>query len=91
MTIDGATAVVAGDVDHYSSPEFHPRLRDFAAQGGELVVDLRAVTFIDSTGISALILVRQQVAAAGGSVRLLPSDVVRRVVDVLGVADLLLP
>ena len=90
IDIDGTTAVIAGDVDHYSAPEFHPRLRDFGAQGGNLIVDLRGVRFIDSTGVSALILLRQQVVASGGTVLVLPSQNVKRVVELLGVGDVLL-
>jgi anti-anti-sigma factor len=50
-----------------------------------ITIDLRDVTFIDSTGLRSLLLAHRR----GVVVLREPSDVVRRILEVAGVADLL--
>jgi anti-anti-sigma factor len=47
-----ATLVVAGEIDVISAPELRRALGE--APAGRLVVDLTAVTFLDSAGVKAL-------------------------------------
>jgi anti-anti-sigma factor len=48
-------------------------------------VDLAGVTFLDCTGISALVIVRNAARRTGGQVRIThPQPVVRRLLDVTG-------
>src|SRR3982750_1330545 len=50
-----ARVKVTGEVDLFTAPELKGALRDLIADGAtDLTVDLRAATFLDSTGISAL-------------------------------------
>src|SRR3954447_1658575 len=50
-----ARVKITGEVDLFTAPELKGTLRDLIADGAtDLTVDLRAATFLDSTGISAL-------------------------------------
>jgi anti-sigma B factor antagonist len=52
----------------------------------DVVVDLSAVSFLDSSGISALIRARRRVGEVGGTLRLRnPQPKVRRVLQITGV------
>ena len=65
----GRTVRVAfsGEVDLNSAPELHRRLREAEADAGTatLVVDLRDVTLLDSTGIGELVRAQQRARRAG--------------------------
>jgi anti-sigma B factor antagonist len=55
-----------------------------------ITVDLAGVGFVDSSGLGALISVRQRCLAAGGDLRLTrPRRNVRRVIDLTGLTPLL--
>jgi anti-sigma B factor antagonist len=87
----GETLVVAGEIDLVTA-------HDLLAAGTAWVeahapqsarMDLGGVTFIDSTGISALLGIRRAAEAAGTSVELVASSApVDRVLDLAGIADL---
>lgn len=83
---DGTMVVsVAGEVDMATAPE----LREWLAQtGGHVIVDLRAVSFLDSSGIGALVEASSRLVEAGGDLRLRkPQPIVRQVLEVTGLAD----
>ena len=44
-----------GEIDLTTIEKFRTAIREAEAEGGDVVIDLRDATFIDSTGISALI------------------------------------
>ena len=83
---DGATVVsVAGEIDMITAPKLRECL--LAAQG-DVVVDLSAVSFLDSSGIAALINARSQLDAAGGNLTLRnPKGLIRRALEIIGLAD----
>jgi len=55
-----------------------------------LIIDLDAVTFLDATGITALIDGRRRAAELGATYRISnPQGLVRRVLDVTGTLDIL--
>jgi len=82
-----ARVAVAGEVDLATTPALRERLlhvlRD---QRPELLdVDLAEVTFLDCTGLGALVAVRNAAIRAGGQMRVShPQPVVRRVLEVTG-------
>jgi anti-anti-sigma factor len=81
---------LSGDIDMLSSQHLRSVLTDVleaqAAAANELVFDVGAVGFVDSSGLSVLI----NVARGGRRVVLRnPTDVVRRVVETTGLTQLL--
>ena len=89
MTVPGdgfVTLRVSGEIDLYTAPA----LRDAALEalrhhGTNLRVDLRDVTFMDSTGIEVLLATRRRAALEGGSLTLIrPTHAVRRIIEVTG-------
>src|SRR5947207_406295 len=76
----GKVTVVApkGDVDMAVSDEVRQRLTDLVDQGHpQLVLDLGAVMYIDSSGLGALVAAMKHARAAGGDIKVcaLESDV----------------
>ena len=71
-----ALVVVSGDVDIGTAPDFEDELarsvEDHLGRG--LVVDLTGVTFIDSTGLNALVRAFERQRLAGSSLALITSD-----------------
>ncbi|GGL06082.1 anti-sigma factor antagonist [Sphaerisporangium melleum] len=69
---------VAGDLDHHTAPRLRAALEELTlAPGGALVMDLSALTFCDSTGISLLVAAHQRAQDAGAALALagLHSDI----------------
>jgi len=82
--VAGAACVaVAGEVDVGTAPRLRDALVEAVADGEQVVVDLGAVTFMDSAGLAALV-VAQRVAEARG-VRLRLRGVPPRVLKLITV------
>ena len=58
---------VAGEIDITTVTQLRERLYELANNGGTLIVDLNRVTFIDSTGLGALVGTARRVEEHGGS------------------------
>ena len=59
--------VVSGDLDLATAPQLMSAVESLAATGARrVVVDLGAVSFMDSSGISALLRADQRLRGAGG-------------------------
>jgi anti-sigma B factor antagonist len=72
-----ATVVaVSGDVDLSTAPDFEDELSRAieTGLGGPLIVDLSDVTFIDSTGLNALVRAFERQRLAGSSLALVSDD-----------------
>ncbi|GHE51046.1 MULTISPECIES: STAS domain-containing protein [Streptomyces] len=87
------TAVVAvvGDVDLHTASELRTRAQAVVDQGApHLVLDMEQVDFVDSTGLTTLIVLLQAAQAAGGSLRVarIPERLVR-MVTITGVSQLI--
>jgi len=67
---DGVCVAVAGEVDTYTAPQMLAALLAALETDPRLTVDLSAVTFMDSQGLSALLRTRQETERRGGSLRL---------------------
>ena len=86
--------VVTGDVDLATAHELVAAADVLAgsAAGGPVRLDLGGVTFLDSTGVSALLEIRRAAAAAGNDVVVVDqSSAVDRVLALAGIADLFTP
>jgi anti-anti-sigma factor len=69
-TLDEGTAIVTvrGEIHLATAPDFSERLNEVIAAGATaVIVDLTAVGFIDSTGLSVLLNALRRVTRAGGS------------------------
>jgi anti-sigma B factor antagonist len=84
------TLRVAGEIDLVTAPQFEAELDAVISEAHSPAgVDLSGVTFIDSSGLHALVRARKQVA--GTEVRLVlvnPSKVCRQVLEVTDTAQL---
>jgi anti-sigma B factor antagonist len=75
--VDSATVLtVSGEVDMGTAPDFEEELARAVDQGlgGGLVVDLSNVSFIDSTGLNALVRALERQRLSGGSLALVTDD-----------------
>lgn len=73
---DGATVVsVAGELDLATTPQLREVLLDpRLCPGPEVVVDLRAVSFIDSAGLGALVVGRRRLTEDDGTLAVRCTD-----------------
>ena len=84
------TLVLTGELDMATAPELEAaveRLR--AADGGpELTLDLRTLRFIDSTGLRAILSIRDRCAAGGCELYLIPGPpAVQRLFELTGLLE----
>jgi anti-sigma B factor antagonist len=69
--VAGAACVaVAGEVDVETAPRMRDALVEAVADGEQVVVDLGSVTFMDSTGLAALVVAGRVAEARGVRLRL---------------------
>lgn len=84
---------VAGDLDFYSAPELATAVHAVTGDTGgphRVVLDLREVAYMDSTGLRILLGMARDLRENGGALRLAgPGDLVVRLLDVTQVAPLL--
>jgi anti-sigma B factor antagonist len=69
--VAGAACVaVAGEIDVETAPRLRDALVEAVADGEQVVVELSSVTFMDSTGLAALVVARRVAEARGVRLRL---------------------
>ena len=79
---------VSGDVDVASADNLIVSAFDVVGGGRALVLDLGKVTFMDSTGLSALLRIRTHLTERGGDLTVATvSRAVRRVFELVGMLD----
>jgi anti-sigma B factor antagonist len=91
-SVSGAPGlIVCGEVDLNTVPQLTAELDDAIRESdGAFVVDLAAVDFLDSTGISALVRARALLARDDRALAVVcPPGPVRRILRVAGIDDLL--
>jgi anti-sigma B factor antagonist len=76
---------VTGELDLATTPHLQKTLSRYK---GRVVLDLRRVEFIDSTGIRMMIQEKKRLVAAGSDLRLLINPTVRRLVELTGIDDM---
>jgi anti-anti-sigma factor len=85
---DTRSLAVSGEIDLSSAGRFAQELTSVVGDGGTAMVDLSAVTFIDSSGVRELLAANRLAAALGGQLVLAdPSAACRRVLEISGVWD----
>jgi anti-sigma B factor antagonist len=90
--LDGAVAlVVEGELDIATAPELAGRLLLAEAAAARVLVDLRGVEFMDSTGLAALMASRERHRERGavGPGLVVVDGQVRRVLELTGCADMI--
>jgi anti-sigma B factor antagonist len=82
----GVVIAVRGEVDMATAPELRTALDD-AVDGGasRVVLDCRALEFLDSSGIGVLVAARKRLGDTGELVIDSPPAHVRKVLDITGV------
>jgi anti-sigma B factor antagonist len=83
---------LGGDLELHTVGRLRGCIEDFLPQvdpGAVVLLDLREVGFMDSSGLSALISVHKQLTAHGAGVRLAdPPSHVRRMLEITGLLEL---
>jgi anti-sigma B factor antagonist len=92
ITVDDSGQAIAvtvgGELDILTTPQLRVALDRAVGQGGDVMLDLAAVTFIDSTALHALIHAQGALAATGQVLRLeRPSVVVTRALGLTGLTS----
>ncbi|WP_269856114.1 STAS domain-containing protein [Streptomyces sp. RPT161] len=84
---DVAVVSVGGDLDVDTATELHYQLANQIAHGRRnLVLDLSAVPFMDSSGLNIILRTLQEARRIGGSVQVAaPTSAVRRILELTGV------
>jgi anti-anti-sigma factor len=83
------TATVSGEVDAATANAFEQGLLPALGQATEVVLDLSEVSFMDSSGLRALVTVHGEVASRGGTIELAgTSSAVDRLLSVTGLDEL---
>ncbi|MFF3974138.1 STAS domain-containing protein [Streptomyces rubiginosohelvolus] len=83
----GPVLEITGDLDHDTAPDLRKAVDGLTvAAGKRLVLDLRGLSFCDSSGISALLSARSRAIAQGGGIALaaVPANTAR----ILGIVGL---
>jgi anti-sigma B factor antagonist len=66
-----AVVTVGGEIDVYTAPRLRDRITELVGAGTyDIVIDLEAVEFLDSTGLGVLVGGLKKVRAHGGSLEL---------------------
>ena len=88
---DRVRLVVRGELDLLVAPSLRTALLEASHHdGATITLDLSAVTFIDSTGISVILQAWQRASAEGGRLVLsAASPAVARVIEATGLSELL--
>ena len=86
---DGETVItVRGEIDMATAPQVRDLLDELVAAGARrIVLDCRALEFLDSSGIGVLISARNRLGADGTIVLDSPPPHVRKVLEITGVSS----
>lgn len=85
---DDSTAAVspAGDLDVSTSPRLLACIDELLAEGrSKITLDLRAVTFIDSSGLGALVKAHKRAAPAAEITVVQPRPHIQRAMEISGI------
>jgi len=84
----GRTIVAfAGTLDISTIDQALKELAEARAEAPELVIDLRQVDFIDSSGLSVIAQTAQQAAETGFTLSVVPNAQARRLMEMTGIAS----
>ena len=89
--VDGCTLEVGGELDVATVNQFRRAISTLMGTGcRQIVVDLRETTFLDSSGLGALVWAAHRMQAAGGGLTVVnPDEQVAKILRVTGVERVL--
>ena len=93
-TLGGARGIaLCGELDLTGAPRIEEQIQSALLEGdGAFVLDLSGLSFMDSTGVNALLRARSLLGREGRDlVVVCPPGAVRRVLEIIGVVDMLAP
>jgi anti-sigma B factor antagonist len=79
---------VGGELDMSTAPALEEAVRDSIRSGGPIVLDLSAVSFVDSMGIHAFVSIARQLGERGCLILHAPQENVRRVLEITRITDM---
>jgi anti-anti-sigma factor len=83
------TVSVAGDIDICVERQLREFLVQAALRHGPLLLDMSEVSFMDCTGLGAVLRARWEAESRGGSIRLTgASSAVRRIIELVGTDEI---
>jgi anti-sigma B factor antagonist len=83
---------VSGELDTATAPQLVAGFQELAVLGHEVVVDIAEVSFIDSSGLRSLLLIRQEAEATDRALLVRrPARQARRLLQMSGLEELLAP
>ena len=83
QSLDGSTVLIAaGEIDIATAPALREALLAAAQLSGRVVVDLSAVTFLDSTGLGVLMGSFKHISAQGSMCLVGPTGLVAKVLSI---------
>ncbi len=87
---DEVSVIPIGELDMASADQLHDAVRELEAAGfGSIVIDLRAIDFIDSTGLRMLLSLRNDAKRNGHALTLMPAGpAASRIFDITGTRGL---
>jgi anti-anti-sigma factor len=78
------TLTLTGELDLDSATDLEEAVREVCAAGAGLVIDLRKVTFMDSTGLRVLIVAATLCEEKGHELRIIPGEDIQRILEMTG-------
>jgi anti-anti-sigma factor len=84
------TLALTGELDLDSANELEDAVREVCVPGARLVIDLRKVTFMDSTGLRVLIVAGRLCEEKGHELQIIPGEDIQRILEMSGL-DRVLP
>lgn len=73
---------VEGELDMATAPELREALQEAVESGGPIILDFSGVSFMDSTGLRAVLQIVKAMDGTGVLILERPTDPVRRVLDI---------
>jgi anti-sigma B factor antagonist len=90
MDVEGHPVIVVyGELDVLNSPKLHEAISDaISEKPSAILVDMANVTFIDSSGLGALVVAHRHLAEAGGELRLVAvTDSSAKIFEMTGLSE----
>jgi anti-anti-sigma factor len=82
------TLVLQGELDLVTAPELEDKVAALCLQGaGELVLDMRQIVFMDSSGLRTVLASMDMCRLHGVELMLVPGVACRRLFEITGVID----